>query len=445
MKKVAFHTLGCKVNQYETEALASLFRRQGYQVVEFSDKADVYVINTCTVTHLGDRKSRQMIRRAKRNNPDAIVAVMGCYAQTSPGEVTAIEGVDLVIGTSDRSKVVECVEDFKRQDTPVNLVKDIMQAREFEELPVLDYESRTRAFLKIQEGCNNFCTYCIIPYARGPVRSRKRDNVITEAERLVGEGFREIVLTGIHIGAYGRDRDDGYDLAALVADLARIKGLRRLRLGSVEPEDVTPQLIATMADNRVICRHLHLPLQSGDDAVLEKMNRKYNTHEFTRLVNSIRAMVDDIAITTDIIVGFPGETDEQFDNTYNYVKALGFSRLHVFKYSPRKGTPAANFPGQVPAETKEERSSRLIELGKEMGREFARCFLGREMEVLVEQRLEADLHYMEGLTDNYLAVAFPGGNELKGEFVTVKLTSVKEEHVFGEVKADWLKKWANLV
>lgn len=434
MKKVAFHTLGCKVNQYETEAVASLFRKEGFEIEEFSKKADVYVINTCTVTHLGERKSRQMIRRAKRLNKDAVVVVMGCYAQTSPGEVTAIDGVDLVIGTKDRDKVVRYVQEFWDKGKPLNLVQDIMQVEEFEELSIVEQEARTRAFIKIQEGCNNFCTYCIIPYARGPVRSRKSGSVIREAKRLIEQGFQEIVLTGIHIGAYGRDFDNGYGLGELVTELADLPGLKRLRLGSLEPEDVTLQLIGAMASNPVICRHLHLPLQSGDDHILEKMKRRYNTHEYARLVDSIRTMVDGVAITTDIIVGFPGETDEHFNNTYQYVEALRFSKLHVFKYSQRKGTPAATFEGQVPAQVKEERSTNLIKLGKALSKDFAMQFIDQEVEVLVEQEVKDKPGFWEGFADNYLSVAFPGSEEMKGKFVRVKLKEVIGEYIYGEIE-----------
>ncbi len=429
--KAAFHTLGCKVNQYETEALGSLFRHRGYEIVDFSESADVYVINTCTVTHLGDRKSRQMIRRAKRTNPEAVVVVMGCYAQTAPDEVAAIEDVDLIVGTSERDKIPDFVEKIRSERKPFNLVHDIMQVKDFEELPVLDYESRTRAFLKIQEGCNNYCTYCIIPFARGPVRSRKKENVISETKRLVAEGFQEIVLTGIHIGAYGRDFIEDYDLADLVEELVQIPGLKRLRLGSVEPEDVTLRLIGVIANNPIVCRHLHLPLQNGDDHILERMNRHYNTHEFGRLVDSIRAMVEDIAITTDVIIGFPGETDEYFANTYKYVKALKFAKLHVFKYSARKGTPAADFNDQVPAPVKDKRSHSLIQLGEELSRNFALQFIGRDMEILVEQPFAKKAGYLEGLTDNYLAVAFAGNDEQKGSFVNIRIEKLQGEYLIG--------------
>lgn len=433
MPKAAIYTLGCKVNQYESEALASLFRKEGYEIVDFREQADVYVINTCTVTHLGDRKSRQMIRRAVKANPDAVVAVTGCYAQTAPGDVLKIPGVDIVVGTRDRDRIPGLVRGARQSGVPVNAVGDIMQAAEFEELPILDYETRTRAFIKIQEGCNNFCTYCIVPYARGPLRSRPADRVIAEAQRLINEGFREIVLAGIHTGAYGLDRDEGRSLARLVEEVARLPGLRRLRLGSIEPMDITFDLINVMAENPVICRHFHIPLQSGDDTVLQKMNRHYTTCEFARLVAVIRDRVPGVAVTTDIMVGFPGETDEYFENSYSFAKAMGFAGVHIFKYSPRRGTPAAGFPEQVEPEKKDERSHRLIKLGEKMSLAFAERFLGETVEVLVEQRHDKKSRLYEGLTDNYLRVLLPGAGDMRGQFIPVKLEKVKGEYLIGKV------------
>jgi threonylcarbamoyladenosine tRNA methylthiotransferase MtaB len=433
LHKAAIYTLGCKVNQYESEALAGLFRNEGYEVVDFNDYADVYVVNTCTVTHLGDRKSRQMIRRAVKTNPDAVVAVTGCYAQTAPGEVLEIPGVDIVVGTRDRGRLPELIKEARRSRVPINAVADIMHAAEFEELPILDYGSRTRAFIKIQEGCSNFCTYCIVPYARGPLRSRPEERVMAEAEHFIREGFKEIVLAGIHTGAYGLDRDEGRRLAGLVAKVASLPGLQRLRLSSIEPMDITFDLIDVIADNPVICRHLHIPLQSGDDNVLKKMNRHYTTFDFSRLVSTVRDRIPGVAITTDIMVGFPGETDVFFENSCRFAEAMGFSRMHVFKYSPRRGTPAAGFPGQVEAEKKEERSSRLIKLGEKMSRKFAGRFLGTTMEVLVEQRHSKRSKFYEGLTDNYLRVLLPGSEKMRGRFVPVKLEKFKGEYLVGNL------------
>ncbi|PKM83061.1 MAG: tRNA (N(6)-L-threonylcarbamoyladenosine(37)-C(2))-methylthiotransferase MtaB [Firmicutes bacterium HGW-Firmicutes-14] len=433
-KRAAIFTLGCKTNQYESEAMAGIFRRHGYETVPFDEKADVYIINTCTVTHLGDRKSRQMVRRAVRKNPDAIIAVVGCYAQTSPGEVLEIPGVDLVIGTRDRDRIVDLVKEAEKAPAPVNAVQDIMSHRSFEELPILDYENRTRAFVKIQEGCGNFCSYCIIPYARGPQRSRDPAAVLAEVKKLIQEGYGEIVLTGIHIGAYGKGLDQKTDLADLIVRIALTPGLKRLRLGSIEPLDITPRLITAVAEIRTVCRHLHIPLQSGDDSVLRNMNRKYNTFEFSRMVGAIRAHVPETAITTDVIVGFPGETEENFQNTHDFVKDMGFSKTHVFKYSPRKGTPAAGFAGQVPGDAKDSRSKRLIALDRENQKNFAAGFLGHTMEVLAEQVVNREKELWEGLTDNYLRVLFRSSENLKGQFVEVRTVRMQGTSLLAKVR-----------
>ncbi|HWI55366.1 MAG TPA: tRNA (N(6)-L-threonylcarbamoyladenosine(37)-C(2))-methylthiotransferase MtaB [Desulfobacteria bacterium] len=433
-KKVAFFTLGCKTNQYESEAMASIFRREGFETVSFDENADIYVINTCTVTHLGDRKSRQVIRKAVKKNPEAIVAVTGCYAQTSPGDVLDIPGVDLVIGTADRDKIVQLVAEAEKSPSPVNAVKDIMSNRSFEDMSILDYENRTRAFVKIQEGCNNYCTYCIIPYARGPLRSRDPQKVLEEIRKLVNEGFGEIVLTGIHIGAYGAGLDHNIDLADLVVKAALTPGLKRLRLGSVEPLDITPRLIQAVSEIRTVCRHLHIPLQSGDDDILRRMNRKYNSFEFDRLVGAIRGQIPGIAITTDVIVGFPGETEESFENTYQLIEELGFSKTHVFKYSPRTGTPAADYPEQVEAQDKDLRSKRLISLDRDNQKKFARRFIGETTEVLAEQLVSSEKDLWEGLTDNYIRVLFKSSSDLRGELVEVRTVNLQGTSLLAKVK-----------
>ncbi|MBU7005902.1 tRNA (N(6)-L-threonylcarbamoyladenosine(37)-C(2))-methylthiotransferase MtaB [Phosphitispora fastidiosa] len=433
-KKAAFFTLGCKTNQYETEAMASAFRSRGYETVDFDEIADIYIINTCTVTHQGDRKSRQVIRRAVRKNPDAVIGVTGCYAQTSPGEVLDIPGVDLVIGTRDKSRIVELVEEAEKSPEPVNTVSDVMTYREFEDLPILDYENRTRAFVKIQEGCSNFCTYCIIPYARGPLRSRAPENVLAEVRKLISQGFGEIVLTGIHIGAYGAGLAEQTDLADLVVQIALTPGIKRLRLGSVEPLDITPRLIDAVAQIKTVCRHLHIPLQSGDDDILKMMNRKYTTFEFSRLVGAIRGQIPEIAVTTDVITGFPGETDEHFENTYEFIKDVGFSRTHVFKYSPRKGTPAAGFPGQVTAEAKDLRSRRLIALDRENQKKFAARFIGSNLEVLAEEMADRDNDLWEGLTDTYIRVMFKSSDDIRGKLVDVRAVKLKGANLLARMR-----------
>ncbi|HBQ28420.1 MAG TPA: tRNA (N(6)-L-threonylcarbamoyladenosine(37)-C(2))-methylthiotransferase MtaB, partial [Desulfotomaculum sp.] len=336
VKKVALASLGCKVNQYDATALANLFEKRGYKIVNFSEEADIYVINTCTVTHLADRKSRQLIRRAKRKNPVSLVVVTGCYAQVSPEEVKSIPEVDVVAGTYDLAQIVDLVEKHKGEapiKTKYNLVRRFNCVQAYEELPVLSLPERTRAYVKIQEGCNNICTYCIIPYARGPLRSRQPEKVLGEVASLTQKGFKEIVLTGIHIGAYGQDLGSQINLTTLLSFLTKIPTLKRLRLSSIEPQDVNSTLIEFVATQPKICRHLHIPLQSGDNEILRSMGRRYNISEYRDLVNLIREQINGVALATDLIVGFPGETEQQFKNTYLFIQEMAFSRLHVFKYS----------------------------------------------------------------------------------------------------------------
>lgn len=431
--KVAFTTLGCKVNQYESEAMASLFRQHQYEIVDFDEQADVYVINTCTVTHLGNKKSRQLIRRANKMNPQAVVAVMGCYAQTAPGEILDIPGVDIVVGTRDRNRLVELVEQVKQEHKQINAVTDIMQVTEFEELPLVYQTGRSRAFVKIQEGCNNYCSYCIIPYARGPLRSRSMNSILAEVKQRAMEGYQEVVLTGICIGTYGRDQANDTSLAKLITELVQIPELHRLRLGSIEPTDFTPDLLQAIQQSPKVCRHLHIPLQNGNDYVLQAMNRKYNTKEYAQLVGYIRYLIPDIAITTDVIVGFPGETQEHFNRTYSFIAGMEFADLHVFKYSPRQGTKGAAMAEQVAAEEKEARSHKLISLGKELAKEYAIAYMGEIVEVIVEQAVGNTPGYMEGVADNYLRVVFAATEELKGALANVRLVEMRDDVLYGEV------------
>jgi threonylcarbamoyladenosine tRNA methylthiotransferase MtaB len=431
--KVAVYTLGCKVNQSETEAMASLFKQSGYEEVDFDQVADVYIINTCSVTHLADRKSRQMIRRAIKNNPHAMVAVTGCYAQTAPGEVLNIPGVDLVVGTSERNRIVDLVNEARMAETPVNAVKDIMGMSDFEEIAGEEPEHhRVRAYLKIQEGCNRYCSYCIIPYARGPIRSRPMENVIHAVQRLVEMGYKEIVLTGIHTGAYGAETGN-VDLAMLIRRLLEVEDLKRLRISSIDPNEVNEELLDLMAGSQVLCRHLHIPLQSGDDRVLKRMNRVYTTSDYKKLVEEIRMRIPGIAITTDIMVGFPGETADEFLHTLAFTQEIGFSALHVFKYSPRRGTPAADFSNQVSWKTKEERSKELISLGRRLSEKYAETNIGKVYNVLVEQDTRIkDALFWEGHTDNYLKVVFPcAEDDRRGFFVKVLLERYSDGVVYG--------------
>ncbi len=432
-KKVAICTLGCKVNQYESASLAGLFRERGYLIVDFRNKADIYIINTCTVTHLGDRKSRQLIRRSVRANPGAVIAVTGCYAQTSPVEILKIPGVDLVIGTRDRSKLVDLVESTVKGQDPVNAVSEYRLGDEFEEIPSVPIQGRARVFLKIQEGCRNFCTYCIVPYARGPLRSRRPEKVIEAARKMVADGFKEIVLTGIHTGAYGRDLSEGLNLAGLLRSLADIPSLLRLRLSSIEPNDITPELVETLAGSKTFCRHLHVPLQSGDDRILARMGRRYSVWEYTRLAEVLRENIPGLGLTTDVMVGFPGESEENFENTCRFIEEISFSGLHVFKFSPRRGTPAAQFGEQIEPRAKEERSRKLIQMGDRLAARFASAHVGRELDILVEQPYPGDDKMYEGLTDNYIKVVFPGHKDLRGKMVKVKAEKLQGTFLKGRI------------
>ncbi|WP_019851227.1 tRNA (N(6)-L-threonylcarbamoyladenosine(37)-C(2))-methylthiotransferase MtaB [Desulfitobacterium sp. PCE1] len=419
---VCFVTLGCKVNQTESEALGQLFRNNGYHVVSSTEKADVVVVNTCTVTNTGDAKSRQTIRRMVKAHPDAFVVVMGCYAQTAPGEILDIEGVDLVLGTQDRGRIMELIAQVKQEQQPKNSVHAIWDAKTFEELPLIEEESRTRATLKIQEGCNKFCTYCIIPYARGPVRSRIPENAVTEAEKLVAAGYKEIVLTGIHTGSYGEDLGENWDLARLVKMLAQVKGLHRLRLSSIEPMEFTPELIDVIINHPTVCPHLHIPLQCGSDAILTRMKRPYAVKEFKELILRLNALLPGIAITTDVIVGFPGETEQNFRESLETVRSCGFSGVHVFPYSKRKGTPAAKYPDQIPNKIKEQRVKDLMQVARKSQEDYVRRFIGQTVEVLIERVSPEGV--AAGHTRNYIQVHLPpreGKTWASGELVNCVL------------------------
>ena len=424
MPSVAFYTLGCKVNFYDTEAIWQLFKNEGYEQVDFeTSTADVYVINTCTVTNTGDKKSRQIIRRAVRRNPDAVIAVTGCYAQTSPAEIMAIPGVDLVIGTQDRDKLLSYIRDIQAERKPVNAVRNIMKTREFEEMDVPDFADRTRAFLKIQEGCNNFCTFCIIPWSRGLSRSRKPESVLNQARQLVAAGYKEIVLTGIHTGGYGDDLEN-YRLSDLLVDLDRIEGLERIRISSIEASQIDEKMIAVLNGSSKMCRHLHIPLQAGDDGILKRMRRKYTTEEYAAKIARIKEAMPGVAITTDVIVGFPGETEEQFENGYRFMERIGFSEMHVFPYSKRTGTPAARMDNQVDEAVKHERVHRLIELSERMQEAYAAQWVGRTLVVIPEREAKGaeGRGLLSGYSDNYLQVVFDGDPSLIGQLCRVRLT-----------------------
>ncbi|MDI3318081.1 MAG: tRNA (N(6)-L-threonylcarbamoyladenosine(37)-C(2))-methylthiotransferase MtaB [Bacillota bacterium] len=428
--RVALRTLGCKVNQYDGEALLERFRRAGYRVVPFDAEADVYIVNTCTVTGESDRKSRQLIRRAHRRNPGAVVVVAGCYAQVARGEVAGLPGVGVVLGNQGRERVVELAESARAGGRPASTVGNIFAERSFDDLAVEAFTGRTRAPLKIQEGCNEFCTYCVIPYARGGLRSRSLESIRREAERLLAAGFREVVLTGVHVGAWGRDLPGRPSLAEVIRALGRLPGLDRLRLSSIEPMDVDEELLAAMAESPNFCHHLHLPLQAGSDRILRAMRRRYTTADFARIVERARRLMPDVGLSTDVITGFPGEDEEAFREGYRFLEATGFERLHVFPYSARKGTPAAAFPDQVPEPVKRERVAALLELGGRLAAAARRSWIGREAPVLVEDE-PAREGWMEGLTPGYLRVRLPGGPELANRIVRVRLEGEEGEALVG--------------
>ncbi len=439
---VAFMTLGCKVNQYETETMEGLFLSAGYSVVPFTEKADIYIVNTCSVTTLGEKKSRQIIRRAARENEDALICVTGCYAQLAPDTIAGIEGVGLIVGTQDRGRIVELVEDALREkrggiDDAVRDVGDIMAAQDFEDIPLMAPPTRTRAFLKIQEGCENYCSYCIIPYTRGRLRSRTIESVRREAKKLIDAGFREIVLTGIHLGAYGRDLKRYHNIDATLADAARAVlsvesesgRLRRLRLSSLESLELSPELFSLIRSDARFAHHLHLPLQAGSDAILHAMNRHYDTASFARLIEGVRREVPDVAISTDIIVGFPGETDELFQETLDFAREMRFSRIHVFPYSIRPGTPAARMKNQIPAPVKKERVHALEAVAEEMAHDFHAQQIGKTLGVLFETREDG---ITDGLTGTYVRVYTDDDVEL-GEMTDMKIEHLYRDGVWGKI------------
>ncbi|WP_392435903.1 tRNA (N(6)-L-threonylcarbamoyladenosine(37)-C(2))-methylthiotransferase MtaB [Finegoldia magna] len=417
MKKVKFSTLGCKVNQYETEAMAELFVKNGYEITE-DYNCDVFVLNTCTVTNLSDRKSRQQISKIRSENSDAIIAVVGCYSQVSPDEIENIEGVNVILGTKYRKEIVELCELAKSSNKTINKVENIGKNREFEELTINTEHSMTRAYIKIQEGCSQFCSYCIIPYARGPIRSRNIRDIVLEAKRLADNGFKEIVLTGIHVASYGKDlENEDIGLIDVIEDIGQIDKIKRIRLSSLEPRIVDKQFLDRLSKVEQFCDHFHLSLQSGSDSILQSMNRKYDTDLYEKTINLIREYYPNAAITTDIIVGFPGETDEDFEKTLNFVDKIQFSKIHVFKYSNRKGTVASKMKNQVSGVVKKERSKLLIEKSKYYTDKFLDNMLNQPIKVLFESK--NDDGYIKGYTTNYIRVKREYNPNLSNKIIDV--------------------------
>ena len=432
MKKAASFALGCKVNQYESEAIAELFAEKGYEIVGIDEEADVYVINTCTVTNFGDKKSRQLIRKVKRQNENAIVAVVGCYAQTAPKELMEIAGVNLVIGTKDRAQIVEMVEQYDRANGVENHVSDIMKERVFEPLSIQKLANRTRAYLKIQDGCSQYCSYCIIPYARGPIRSREPQEVVAEVKRLAENGFKEVVLTGIHVASYGKDRRDT-SLLDILKQVHEVEGIERIRFSSIEPNVVTEEFAQTMATLPKVCDHFHLSLQSGCDKTLKEMNRKYDTEKYRQAAATLRKYLPKVALTTDIIVGFPGETEEDFRESYAFAEEIGFAKIHVFPYSPKRGTPAAARKDQLLNAVKSERSHTLIQLSDRMAADFLADAVGTDAEVLYERAVGEGIY--EGHTTNYMKVHGRSEADLTNRIAKTHITRAEGEMLFGDVEA----------
>lgn len=430
MKKAALHNLGCKVNAYETEAMQHLLEEAGYEIVPFTQKADVYVINTCSVTNMADRKSRQMLHKAKKNNPDSIVVATGCYVQTSEKEVLNDLSVDIVIGNDRKHDLVRLLEEYSL-DSVNDTVDDINDGKhDFEELFIDQTKEHTRAFIKVQDGCNQFCSYCIIPYARGRVRSRRFENVIAEVERLAANGFKEVVLTGIHLSSYGVDFEEATGLLELIQAVNAVKGIERIRLGSLEPKIVTEHFASELSKLDKICPHFHLSLQSGCDATLKRMNRKYTTKEYEKGCELLRKYFVHPAITTDVIVGFPGETEEEFEQTKAYLEHIHFYEMHIFKYSKRKGTRAAVMPDQIDEQIKAARSEKLIALGHDMSKEFRKFYIGKNEEVLFEEKaVIGDKEYFVGYTKEYVKVAKETDENLENQIVSGRISGMLTDEI----------------
>ena len=406
MKTVAFCTLGCKVNQYETNAMMQKMIEAGYEVVDFETKADIYIINTCTVTNMADKKSRQMLRRVKEINPEAILVAVGCYAQVAKEKLEQIPEIDLILGINEKNDIVKYVEQASKN----TYVSDVLHQTEFLDFGDVTYTEKTRAVIKVQDGCNQFCSYCIIPYARGRIRSRKPESVIKEITDVAKEGIKEVVITGIHIASYGKDFNTEYRLIDLLEEIQKVDGIQRIRLGSLEPTLITEEFVTRLKELSKICDHFHLSLQSGCDETLKRMNRKYTTDQFRHVVELLRNAYPEVHLTTDVIVGFPGETEEEFNKTYEFLKEIKFYKMHVFKYSPRSGTVAAKMPNQIDGNIKEERSNKLIELSDKNEEEYNQKYIGKEVEVLLEER---EVEYLKGHTTNYMVVKMKTNADLE--------------------------------
>ena len=434
MKTVAFITLGCKVNQYETNAMTQQFIEKGYEVVDHIKKADIYIVNTCTVTNMSDRKSRQMLRRVKELNKEAIVVACGCYAQVAKEELEKIEEINLVLGNNEKKNIVEYVETYIHHQT-LNEIEDVMNQKEFVEFGDITFTEKTRAVIKIQDGCDRFCSYCIIPYARGRVRSRKPEHILSEIQKIAKEGIKEVVITGIHIASYGKDFKQEYRLIDLLEEMNEIEGIERIRLGSIEPLLITEEFVSRLEKLSKICHQFHLSLQSGCDETLKRMNRRYTTEQFRKITKLLRKTFEDAILTTDIIVGFPGESEEEFERTYAFLSEIKFYKMHVFKYSPRKGTKATTMPNQIDGNQKEERSRRLIELSNKNEKAYNEQYIGKEVEVLFEEEKNG---MWQGHTKNYILAHYKTEENMENKIIKLKCEKAEQEYII--VNYDKMKK-----
>ena len=430
-RKVAFLTLGCKVNQYETNGMIQEFQKNGYEIVEFHEKADIYVVNTCTVTNMSDRKSRQMLRQAKKNNSEAIVVAVGCYVQVAKEDVEKLEEIDLVLGTNEKTNIIKYVEEYmsSKDDSYVTQIDDVMHNQNYGDFGSVTYTEKTRAVIKVQDGCDRFCSYCIIPYARGRVRSRKPESVINEITEIAKNGIKEVVITGIHVASYGKDFKDEYRLIDLLEEINNIDGIERIRLGSIEPLLISEEFITRLTKLNKICHHFHLSLQSGCSETLKRMNRRYTIEEFEVIVNRLRKAYSDVILTTDIIVGFPDETDDEFEKTFEFLSKIKFYKMHIFKYSPRKGTKAESMKNQISGDIKDVRSKRLLDLSDKNEEEYLKQYIGKEVEVLFEER---DGKFYKGHTANYIMVKYETDDELENKIKNLKVIEKEELNLIAE-------------
>lgn len=430
-KKVALHNLGCKVNAYETDAMQELLKEAGYEIVPFQPGADIYLINTCTVTNIADRKSRQMLHKAKKMNPDAIVVAAGCYAQTDTGKLNQDEAVDLILGNNQKKNIVEALKDYEKEHVKKTRIIKINQTKEYEELEIHSTAEHVRAYIKVQDGCNQFCTYCIIPYARGRVRSRRTEHILKEVRELAEKGYKEIVLTGIHLSSYGMDFKGEEDLLSLIQEVHKVEGIRRIRLGSLEPGIITEKFVQGISALEKVCPHFHLSLQSGCDRTLERMNRRYRSAEYAKKCALIRMYYENPALTTDVIVGFPMETEEDFRESYQFVEGIRFYETHIFKYSRRLGTKAAAMDGQIPEKIKGERSEQLLLLNEKRSREYEEALIGKKLDILLEEKLLVNgKEYFVGHSREYVKAAVETGTGYQvNDIVSVRADGFLDAHL----------------